>query len=85
MPKFIFTLAKYTIAPFLTHSPNKGAQPSILAATGEVKGGEYYGPTGFNEFIGKPGKATYTELSKDESIAKKLWEVSENLVGYKYL
>lgn len=85
MPKLVYNLLKYTIAPFLTHSPNEGAKPTMLAAIGEAKGGEYFGPTGFNEFKGKPGKAKSTALSNDEAIAKQLWEVSEKLVGLNYL
>ena len=85
MPKLVYNLLKYTIAPFLTHSPNEGAKPTMLAAIGEAKGGEYFGPTGFNEFKGKPGKAKSTPLSNDEAIAKQLWEVSEKLVGLNYL
>lgn len=85
MPKLVFTIAKYTIAPFMTHAPKEGAKPTVLAAIGTAEGGDYFGPTGFNEMKGKAGKATYTDLSKDEAIAKRLWEVSEELVGLKYL
>lgn len=85
MPKLIYYFAKYTIAPFLTHAPSEGAKPTVLAAIGEAKGGDYFGPTGYREFKGAPGKATFTDLSKDEAIAKQLWEVSEKLVSFKYL
>ena len=84
-PKFLYYLAKYTIAPFLTHSPKDGAKPTLLAALGEAEGGEYFGPTGFNEYKGKPGKATYTAKTQDKELAEKLWKVSEELVGIKYL
>lgn len=85
MPKFQFYLLKYTVAPFITHSANAGAQPTVLAATGDAAGGDYFGPTGFQEMKGKAGKASYSELSTDEQIAQQLWEVSEKLVGYEYL
>jgi NAD(P)-dependent dehydrogenase (short-subunit alcohol dehydrogenase family) len=85
MPNLLYTILRYTIAPFLTHAPVEGAKPTILAAIGEAKGGDYFGPTGFKEFKGEAGKATYTDLSKDETIAKRLWEVSEQLVGLAYL
>lgn len=85
MPKFIYYLAKYTIAPFFTHAPSEGAKPTILAAIGDAKGGDYFGPTGLREMKGKPGKATATELSKDRDTAKRLWDVSEKLVDFKYL
>ena len=85
MSKFQYYLLKYTLAPFMAQSPKNGALPTLLAATGDVKGGEYFGPTGFNELKGKPGKVPSSELSKDEQVAKKLWEVSEKLVGFDYL
>lgn len=85
MPKLLFTVLKYTVAPFVTHAPSKGAQPTLLAALGAAQGGDYFGPIGFNEMKGPAGKAKYTDLSKDEKIAKRLWEVSEKLVGHSYL
>jgi NAD(P)-dependent dehydrogenase (short-subunit alcohol dehydrogenase family) len=85
MSKFQYYLLKYTLAPFMAQSPNAGAQPTLLAALGNVNGGEYFGPTGFNEIKGKPGKATSTDLANDKEIAKQLWEVSEKLVGFEYL
>ena len=85
MPKFLYTILRYTLARFFTHAPVEGAKPTILAAIGDAKGGDYFGPTGFNEFKGEAGKANCTALSKDETIAKRLWEVSEDLVGLKYL
>lgn len=85
MPTFLYSILRFTIAPFITHSPAKGAQPTLLAAVGNAQGGDYFGPTGFQEFKGKPGKVDSTPLSKDEDIAKRLWEVSEELVGLEYL
>lgn len=85
MPKAVYILLRYSIAPFITHSPKGGAAPSLLAALGEVKGGEYFGPTGFNEFKGKAGRASFTDLAANEEIAQRLWEVSEELSGFKFL
>ena len=85
MPKVLYSILRYTIAPFLTHAPSEGAKPTIMATIGNAKGSDYFGPTGFNEFKGKPGLATSTPLSKDEAIAKKLWETSEKLVGLEFL
>ena len=85
MPKIVYVLLKYTVAHFLTHAPKEGAKPTMVAAIGNAAGGDYFGPTGFNEFKGKPGKVSSTDLSKDEDVAKRLWEKSEELVGLKYL
>ncbi len=85
MPKWVYYLLRYTIAPFITQSASRGAEPTLMAATGEAISGDYFGPTGYKEMKGDPGKAEYTELSKDEDIAKGLWEKSEELVDFKYL
>ena len=80
MPKLVYTVLKYTLAPFLTHPPDEGAQPTILAAIGQAKGGDYFGPTGFQEMKGKAGKASSTDLSKNEAIAQRLWKADRKSV-----
>lgn len=85
MPKLLYKVLKYTVAPFITHAPSEGAKPTLLAAIGEADGGDYFGPTGFGEMKGQAGKASSTDLANDEAIAQKLWEVSEQLVGLEYL
>ncbi len=67
-------------------SPEMGALPLIRAATDpNVKGGEYFGPGGFMEQRGWPVRVDSSRLSKDEKLAKRLWEVSEELTGVRYL
>lgn len=85
MPKLLYSVLRYTVAPFLTHSSSEGAKPTILAAIGDAEGGDYFGPTGFKEMKGTAGKAKASPLSRDQALAKRLWEVSEQLVGLKYL
>ncbi len=61
-------------------------RPITLAATAEdVSGGEYYGPTGFLEIGGKPGKAKVNPIAKDTDLGKQLWTVSESITGVSYL
>jgi NAD(P)-dependent dehydrogenase (short-subunit alcohol dehydrogenase family) len=63
-----------------------GALPEIRAAVDpEVKGGEYYGPSGFNEMKGSPVKVQSNDRSHNVEDAKKLWEVSEKLTGVKFM
>ncbi len=70
---------------FATNSVESGAEPTLYAAVGEgVKGGDYFGPTGFMEMKGKAGKVVSTEASHDEEVAKRLWEVSEEATGISY-
>lgn len=85
VPAILMMISK-PLTAILTHSPEKGAMPILYAALADdVKGGEYFGPQGIAEWTGKPGRAKTTSLAKDESIAKRLWEVSERLTGITFL
>jgi NAD(P)-dependent dehydrogenase (short-subunit alcohol dehydrogenase family) len=81
-PKLLTTVLRYTLAPLLTHPPHKAALPQIQAALdADAKGGEYYGPTGFREFKGSPGKATQLAYALEESHQDQLWAVAEKATG----
>jgi len=88
MQHFPSWLLKYLVSwalPLITHSPKSGAEPTLYAALGtDVQGGDYFGPNGFREMAGRAAKTTSTKLSHNKEIAKRLWEVSETLTGYKY-
>jgi len=74
------------LSPFILHSNASAAKPSILAALSpDIKGGEYFGPTGFMEFKGKVGVAKRSEYSKREDIAVKLWQLSERMTNQPFL
>ena len=85
LPKLLNSILQYTIGPFISHGAAEGAEPTILASISEAKGGDYFGPKGFMEMKGNAGKATSSKSANDETLAKRLWEVSEELVGFKYL
>ncbi len=85
LPGFVRGLAKI-IGPFLFNSAADGALPTLRAALDEnAKGGEYYGPNGYQEMKGKPVKVDSTDNSKDQEKAMKLWSLSEELTGIKFL
>jgi NAD(P)-dependent dehydrogenase (short-subunit alcohol dehydrogenase family) len=70
---------------FFAQGVDMGALPTLYAAVGpDVKSGDYFGPSGFKEMKGYPKKVESNELSHDEAIAKRLWEVSEELTGVKF-
>lgn len=70
--------------PFVTQSAERGAWPSLLAATSpQVAPGGYYGPTGFMEFRGPAGVAKPARQALDQTVAKALWEAAETLTGQK--
>jgi NAD(P)-dependent dehydrogenase (short-subunit alcohol dehydrogenase family) len=68
----------------LAQSAEAGAWPTLYAATGDIPSGSYVGPNGFMQQRGKATVVGSTKASKDEAVAKRLWEVSEELTGVKY-
>lgn len=80
-PLFLRNLAnKYYLQP-----PAIGALSTVYAATApELKGGEYIGPDGPGRRKGYPALETPHPSALDEEVAKRLWEVSEQLTGIKF-
>ena len=64
-------------------SPKAGAEPTLYAATAATPG-SYTGPQSLRESRGKPGPARTSRLARDESLAQKLWAVSEDLTGVRF-
>ena len=64
-------------------SPKAGANPTLYAATAATPG-SYTGPQTLRESRGKPGPARLSRWARDESLAGKLWGVSEDLTGVRY-
>jgi hypothetical protein len=59
-----------------------GCLPTLYAAVGaDVRGGDFYGPDGFQELGGHPTRVKSTKRSHDEETAAGLWELSEELTG----
>ncbi|WP_326821959.1 oxidoreductase [Streptosporangium sp. NBC_01756] len=57
--------------------PDKGAAPSLYAATSpEVTGGRFIGPG--------PKTLTLSPKALDETVARRLWETSEELTGVRF-
>ncbi|MBB4619649.1 oxidoreductase [Sphingomonas abaci] len=59
-----------------------GALPILRAATDPtVKGGMFYGPSGFMEARGSPVEASMSARAKDEVVRRRLWEETGRLTG----
>ncbi|MGO4612716.1 SDR family NAD(P)-dependent oxidoreductase [Nocardia sp. 2YAB30] len=70
----------------LTQSPTMGALPTLRAATDPgVTGGQYYGPDGLGSMRGHPKLVSSSKQSHDPDLARRLWQVSEDLTGVSYL
>jgi len=73
------------LGSFMSHSAAAGALPTLFAATSpQAAPNGYYGPNGFYELKGPVALARVFPQAKDETVARKLWEVSEQLTGIKW-
>lgn len=61
-------------------------RPIVHAAcASDVQGGDYYGPGGFLEIRGAPGRARVHPLAKDPAVGRRLWALGEASTGVRYL
>jgi len=68
--------------PLMTQSAEKGAWPTLYAATSEhAQGGHYYGPAYLKEAVGPPREARPRRYAMDSDKGQRLWELSERLTG----
>ncbi|MCE9687345.1 oxidoreductase [Shewanella sp. AS16] len=69
------------IAGILLNSADKGAWPTLQAATGIIQPGGYYGPKGFRGIRGGAGEAPRSTDAIDPTLAQRLWDVSIAATG----
>lgn len=73
------------VAGLVTNSPPVGALATLRAATDPaVRGGQYFGPSGFRELVGHPKVVQSSKKSRDVGVQQRLWTVSEELTGVKF-
>jgi NAD(P)-dependent dehydrogenase (short-subunit alcohol dehydrogenase family) len=73
------------VAGLVTNSAEVGALATLRAATDpDVRGGQYYGPSGFRELTGHPVLVESSKQSHDQDVQGRLWTVSEELTGVTY-
>jgi len=65
----------------LSQSAEHGAWPLLYAATADLPGGAYLGPSSLSESRGAPGFASRSTAATDEALAAALWTRSEQLTG----
>ncbi|WP_144161387.1 SDR family oxidoreductase [Paraburkholderia sp. BCC1885] len=70
---------------FLFQPAAQGALPTLFAATAPAaEPGGYYGPDKMNEIRGYPSPAKAPPASLDKQVARRLWDVSEELTGIRF-
>jgi NAD(P)-dependent dehydrogenase (short-subunit alcohol dehydrogenase family) len=71
--------------PLFAMKPADGALPTLRAATDPAAAsGSYWGPSHFFEMNGPPVPARIPSRAKDEAVAARLWEVSEELTSVSF-
>jgi NAD(P)-dependent dehydrogenase (short-subunit alcohol dehydrogenase family) len=79
--RFVMSVSNVLFA----QSAARGALPTLYAATYPgLEGGTFIGPDGFMEMRGRPTIVQASAAAHDQGVAKRLWEVSEELTGVRF-
>lgn len=71
--------------PFFSHSAADGALSLVAAAVeAGAKNRDYWGPKDLMGMRGRPAPAREPRAASDTDVARRLWDVSENLTGIAY-
>jgi NAD(P)-dependent dehydrogenase (short-subunit alcohol dehydrogenase family) len=65
----------------IAQDENGGALPTLYAAVADVPGNSFAGPGGFMEQRGAPKLVGRSHAAQDATVARRLWDVSEDLTG----
>lgn len=68
----------------VSQSAAAGAWPTLMAATADLPGATYCGPSGLGEMSGTPRVVTSNRRSHDENAQRRLWELSEQVTALRY-
>ena len=68
----------------LAQDEEHGALPTLYAAVAEIPPDSYAGPRGLMEMRGQPKLVGRSAAAKDATVARRLWEVSEELTGVRF-
>jgi NAD(P)-dependent dehydrogenase (short-subunit alcohol dehydrogenase family) len=68
----------------LAQDEDGGALPTLYAAVAEVPGNSFAGPAGFMEWRGGAKLVKRTAAAEDTDVARRLWDVSEQLTGIRF-
>lgn len=68
----------------LGQAPSQGALPLLMAATADLPGTTYVGPSGAGELRGAPEVVGTTKLARDPDAARRLWDIAEETTDVVY-
>ena len=84
-PSRIERLGSVVLNRVYAQSAERGALPTLYAATADIPGGSFVGPDGFQEMRGEPTLVKSTRAARDPETARRLWGVSEELTGVHFV
>jgi NAD(P)-dependent dehydrogenase (short-subunit alcohol dehydrogenase family) len=65
--------------------PELGALPTLMAATADLPGSTYVGPSGLLQLKGQPRVVGTRRLARDRDAQRRLWTLSEEATGVRFL
>jgi NAD(P)-dependent dehydrogenase (short-subunit alcohol dehydrogenase family) len=68
----------------IAQDENGGALPTLYAAVADIPGNSFAAPGGFMEQRGAPKLVGRTKAAQDTDVARRLWDVSEQLTGVRF-
>ena len=68
----------------LAQDEDGGALPTLYAAVADIPGNSFAGPAGFMEQRGGAKLVKRTAAAQDMDVARRLWDVSEQLTGVRF-
>jgi len=78
------SLATRLMVRFMSQSSEMGALPVLYAAVADIPGNSFVGPKDFMHMHGAPELITSARAARDEELARRLWNVSEQLTGVQF-
>jgi NAD(P)-dependent dehydrogenase (short-subunit alcohol dehydrogenase family) len=60
---------------------DQGILPTLFAATQDIPGGTFIGPSGFRQLRGFPGIVKSSKNGTNTELGQRLWQLSESLTG----
>jgi len=74
------------VTQVVAQNAEMGALPTLYAGTAPgMRGEDYIGPDGLGEMRGYPTKVQSNSRSHDREVAERLWQISEELTGVRYV
>ncbi|MCK1795033.1 oxidoreductase [Streptomyces sp. XM4193] len=82
-PSLGFRVEKFLVG-LIAHSAEDGALPTLCAATADLPGDSYVGPSRLWGMRGAPTLVGRAARARDLAAARRLWQVSEELTGTRF-